>query len=221
MKNFGIKCAILAITFITLTLSAFAQKNIDAEYKTETIYENNQVVYSPKANSWINGSMGEDRIILTKQKSEDAGDFTEFIDENGETQIAFGTGFEFMYNDKLIAQDIYGLRFFSIYYNKEKQAFDRKNIVINSLTKVFPDVKIIKISEFKNNTIKLRKAPFKKIKLLLVNDTSEYFLNYHFEGDNFEHYNMAGMLEINKMGKIKFAYPNDDFRTLTIKIRPF
>ena len=67
----------------------------------------------------------EDRIILTKQKSEDAGDYTEFVDANGEVKIAFGTGFEFMYNDKLIAQDIYGLKFFSIYYNKEKQAFDK------------------------------------------------------------------------------------------------
>lgn len=221
MKNLGIKCVFSAIVVLALSLSAFAQKNIDAEYKTETIYENNQVVYSSKANSWISGTMGEDRIILTKQKSDDAGDYTEFVDEKGETQIAFGTGFEFMYNDKLIAQDVYGLKFFSIYYDKEKQAFDRKNVVINSLNNVFPDVKIIKISEFKDNVLKVKKAPFKKMKLLLVNDTSEYFLNYHFEGENFEHYNMAGMLEVHKMGKIKFAYPNDDFRALTIKVRPF
>ena len=132
MKNFGIKFVISTMAVFTLSLGAFAQKNIDAEYKTETIYVNNHVVFSPKADSWISGTMGEDRIILTKQKSDDAGDYTEFVDENGEVKIAFGTGFEFMYNDKLIAQDVYGLKFFSIYYNKEKQAFDRKNIVINS-----------------------------------------------------------------------------------------
>jgi len=126
-----------------------------------------------------------------------------------------------MYDDKFIAQDVYGLKFFSVYYNEKTQKFDRKNVIINSLNKVFPDVKILKISDFKNNVLKVKKAPFKKIKVLLVNDTSEYFLNYHFEGENFEHYNMAGMLEINKMGKIKFAYPSDEFRALIIKVRPF
>ena len=89
------------------------------------------------------------------------------------------------------------------------------------LEEIFHDVKIIKVSEFKNNELRVHKMPFRPMKLLLVNDTPEYFYKYLFHGDNFETYNIFGLLEVDKMGTIEFHHPAPEFRNLFIKVTPF
>lgn len=220
MKNLGIKIALSAM-FSVLALGAFAQRSIDTDYSTQSIYENNQVIYSPQTEAWLLDGPVENKIVFTKKVSTGSGNYSEFYDADDKMAFSFGTGREFLYNDKLIAQDIYSLKFYSIFFNPLMQKFDKRNVTNVGLQKVFPDARIVNVSDFKNDKIRIKKPLFKPVKILLVNDTPEYFYKYRFQGDNFEAYNVAGLLNIKKMGTIKFTHPGEDFKTLTIKVRPY
>ncbi len=220
MKNFGIKLAV-SVLFSVMALGAFAQKNFDTAYPTDTVYENNQVVYTPSTGLWSFNSISNDKIVLTKKISAGSGSYSEFFYSNNEPAFSFGSGFEFLYNDKLIAFDKYSLKFYLVRYDAENKTFYKKDLPDSMLEEIFHDVKIIKVSEFKDNEIHVHKMPFRTMKLLLVNDTPEYFYKYHFHGDNFETYNLFGLLEVNKMGTIEFHHPAPEFRNLFIKVNPF
>lgn len=220
MKNF-IRVAILAFAFSFVSTNAFAQKFIDDEYATKTIMENQDVVYQPDTKIWSNCvDDSEGKIVLTKKINSGSGSYSEFYNSDSEIAFSFGTGAEFLFKDKLIAEDVYSMKFYSIYFDEQENKFNRRDVVIDSLNKVFTDAKIVRISEFKNDVLKVRKTPFKTMKLLLVNDTPEYFYKYRFQGKNFEQYDVVGLLKINKMGTIELYHPNEDFRTLYIKVRP-
>lgn len=220
MKNLGIKIALSAL-FSVIALGAFAQRSIDTDYSTETIYENNQVIYSPQTEAWSLDALPENNIVFTKKVSVGSGSYSEFYGADEKLAFSFGTGAEFLYNDKLIAQDIYSLKFYSIFFNPLMQKFDKRNVSNIGLQKIFPDARIVNVSDFKDDKIRIKKPFFKPVKILLVNDTPEYFYKYRFQGDNFEAYNIAGLLNIKKMGTIKFTHPGEDFKTLTIKVRPY
>lgn len=221
MGDFGKKCIFTALLVASLALGAYAQKSFDAEYPTDTIYENNQVVYTPATEIWSFGGMAEDRIVLTKKISVGSGSYSEFVySNNNAPAFSFGTGFEFLYHDKLVAQDKYSLKFFTISYDPETKTFFRKDLSPTKLKEIFHNVKIIRVSDFKDNKYHLRKIPFRPVKILLVNDTPEYFYKYQFHGDNFETYNLFGLLEVTKMGTIEFKHPSPEYRNLFIKVRP-
>ncbi len=222
MRNFGKKLMLTVLTFSVLALGAYAQKTFDADYPIDTIYENNQVVYLPTAKRWSFGAMSEDRIVLTKKISAGSGGYSEFVHSNsGEVAFSFGTGFEFLYMDRLIAYDKYALKFFVVSYDPENKTFFKKDLSQQFMDEIFHDVKIIKVSDFKDNKIHIQKMPFRTMKLLLVNDTPEYFYKYLFHGDNFEQYNLFSLLEVNKMGTIEFHHPAPEFRNLFINVSPF
>lgn len=221
MKNFGMKFALTALLFSFLTLGAYAQKNFDTDYLTDTVYEDNQVVYTPSTALWTFNSVADDKIVLTKKISAGSGSYSEFLYSNNEPAFSFGTGFEFLYHDKLVAFDRYALKFYLVRYDPENKVFFKKDMPDTMLEEIFHDVKIIRVSEFKNNELHVRKAPLRPMKLLLLNDTPEYFYKYHFHGDNFESYNLFGLLEVNKMGTIEFHHPAPEFRNLFIKVSPF
>lgn len=222
MRRFWKKCVLSVFLISFFALGAYAQKNFDADYPTDTIYENNQVVYTPSTELWSFSSVAEDKITLTKKISAGSGSYSEFVySNNNAPAFSFGTGFEFLYHDRLIAQDRYALKFFSVSYDPETKTFFRKDLSSSRLKEIFHDVKIIQISQFKDNKYHLRKVPFRPVKILLVNDTPEYFYKYHFYGDNFEQYNLFGLLEVNKMGTIEFHHPAPEYRNLFIKVSPF
>lgn len=220
MKNFGIKIT-LSVLFSILALGAFAQKNFDTDYPTDTVYENNQVVYTPTTALWAFNSVSADKIVLTKKVSDGSGSYSEFLYSDNTPAFSFGTGFEFLFNDRLIAYDKYSLKFYLVRYDAETKTFYKKDLPESVLEEIFHDVKIIRVSDFKNNELHVHKMPFRLMKLLLVNDTPEYFYKYHFHGDNFEQYNLFGLLEVNKMGTIEFHHPAPEFRNLFIKVSAF
>ena len=221
MKKFWKNFVFTAFALSFCALGAYAQRNFDADYPTDTVYENNQVVYTPTTELWSFGGMAEDRIVLTKKISTGSGSYSEFVYSNNAPAFSFGTCFEFLYHDKLIAQDKYSLKFYTVSYAPETKTFFRKDLSSSRLKEIFHDVKIIYISQFKDNKYHLRKVPFRPVKILLVNDTPEYFYKYHFYGDNFETYNLFGLLEVNKMGTIEFHHPAPEYRNLFINVSPF
>lgn len=220
MKKFGIKVMFSLFCALSLCGSVFAQKFVDNDYKTTTLTDESEVVYLPTLKKWSAVGVGDEKVLLVKRVSTNAGNYSEFVDEKGNVAIAFGTGFEFLYGEKLIAQDVYSLKFFSVYWDEDSKQFDKKMILEPKLQEIFPDVKIVKISDFKKNVLRVRKNPFKPLKILVLNDTPEYFYKYKFYGDNFEIYDVAGLLEINKCGTIEFKQANEVFRELRIKVRP-
>lgn len=221
MKKFGKKLVLTSMLFSLLTLGAYAQKTFDVDYPTDTIYENNQVFYSPQTELWSFNAVSEDKIGLTKKISVGSGSYSEFFYPDNQLAFSIGTSFEFLYHDKLIAFDRYALKFSQLSYDPENKVFFRKEVPESLIKEIFNDVKIIKISEFKDNELKIKKVPFRPMKILLLNDTPEYFYKYHFHGDNFEPYNLFGLLEVNKMGTIEFHHSAPEYRSLFIRVNAF
>ena len=92
MKKFWKNFVLTALTVSFCTLGAYAQRNFDADFPTDTIYENNQVVYTPSTELWSFSSVAEDKITLTKKISAGSGSYSEFVYSNNAPAFSFGTG---------------------------------------------------------------------------------------------------------------------------------
>ena len=78
---------------------------------------------------------------------------------------------------------------------------------------LFPDFKIIKISEFSTNTNSLKiKKDKRNLKIIILNDTDRNFYNYSFTSGNskFELYPLTGFINIKKRGMIQFSHFGDN-----------
>ena len=78
------------------------------------------------------------------------------------------------------------------------------------IRKLFPDVELVKVSQFKNNEITLYKKPFEQKKFLVVNDTANNYYKYTFKPANMSDKDVNGLLTVNRFGKIIFSHYGDD-----------
>lgn len=183
------------------------------------VYNDYQVVYSPSANTWSNGGMVEDRVVLTKKTSDGTGSYSQYYDKNGVLVIALGSNFEFLKDGKFIASHNAELKFYNVVYNEGK--FSEVLMNETEVQNLFPDAEIIKVSQFKDGKYKIKKRPFEKKKVLLLNDTDGYYHKYSFAPSNVKKTDIAGLITISKFGKIKFSHcgvNNEMFPMLQINV---
>ena len=85
----------------------------------------------------------------------------------------------------------------------------KKELTEEEVQKLFPDFKIIKISEFSPNTNSLKiKKHARNEKIIILNDTDRTFANYSFSSGNakFNTYELAGFINVTKKGMIQFSH---------------
>ena len=190
---------------------------IVSAYGDDGLYDNYQAVYSPTTKSFSTGLMADDRIVLTKKVSEGTGSYSSYYYSNGKVAINLNSNYEFIKDGRLIAVDNAGLKYYEVIYKNKK--FIQKELTINELEKIFPYTQIVKISEFKNNKITIKKELFKEKNILLYNDTDKYFHKFSYNPPSVQKTDIKGLIRINHIGKIKFSHYEDKDNALTIIVK--
>lgn len=187
-------------------------------FEFNAIKDNQQAVYCPMVKIWNNGSMCEDKIVLTKKISHGSGGFSEYYFNDGKIAVPLTSNFEFLFDGRLITVNNADLEYNEIVY--ENGIFIEKALSENDLQKIFPDAEIIKISQFKDGKITIKKGWFKKKTVLLLNDTNSDFYKYSYRPDNnIKNPYITGLIILKHPGKVTFSHYGDKEDMLTIYVK--
>lgn len=193
------KKVLILFMFLTLTLSANAElpyKNIQEEGKLKLVED-----------SWTTKVERKDSDYFIKFISDGTGSYSEFYRSSGEFAFTTGCQYEFIFNGRLIGYSNQDLKFYDFTLNDGE--FLKRELSEDEVQELFPDYKIVKISEFSPNTNSLKIKKDKHVfKVLLLNDTDKNFYHYSFTSGNakFKTYPLSGLIDINKKGMIQFSH---------------
>ena len=185
----------------------------------EGLYANYQAVYMPKTKTWATAGMADGRVVLTKKTTEGSGNYSEYYYGNGKLAVALKSNFEFIKDGQLIGVDNAGLKYYKISYNTKSKKFVETPLSEKELQKLFPNAKIVKISQFTNNEYTLNKPFFKERTILLLNDTDKYFHKYTYTPSSVQTTDIKGLITVKHIGKVKFSLYGDKTNMLTIKVK--
>lgn len=174
----------------------------------ENIYpdipENATLYYSVYDKKW-SATPSSNTIKLVKHYTLGANKFSEYV--IGELRFDANSTKEFLFKGDLIGYNKNTLKFHRLYF--ENETLKEETLNEKELKELFPDYEIIRISQFKDNSIKLKRNPFNPKTYLIMNDTNTMFYNYRLKGvDNtFEEFNCVFTPKFNN-GKIEFSTSN-------------
>ena len=169
---------------------------------TNEIKDTQSVVYNSLTKEWFRVDENNtkdaptpDEVVFTKYITKGSGGYSEYDTVDKQYEAGEGSTYEFLDGTELIAYNAHTLKFYKLDFDGEK--ITAKELTVDRVQKYFPDVKIVKISQFKNNKIELTKKWFKPKSFMLLNDTKTDFYKYQFE--NIKSYQLIkGMFEIPK-----------------------
>lgn len=163
---------LLVIAIFMLTVSRALCAPIHSD-----IADNTTVYYNTLDRTW-SSVPSVASIPLTKRYTAGANRFSEYV-LDGLAHDANSTQ-EFFYKGDLIGYNKNTLKFHRLYF--EDGGLKTEQLNEKEIQEIFPDVTIIKISQFKDNTIKLKRKLFESKTYLLLNDTNTMFYSYWFKG---------------------------------------
>lgn len=188
------------ITLMVLIVSALNANSFD--------FVENSVYYNLQTQKWSLKRQTPKDIKLIYKMYSASGGYSEYYNNKGKLAIGPFSNREFIDNGNLIGIDNGNLKLIEYYY--DNGYFRNSSIDDDYVKRLFSDVEIIKVSQFKNNEITLYKKPFEQKKILLLNDTKNSFYKYTFKPANIEDENYVGLITVNKFGKIIFSHYGDD-----------
>lgn len=189
--------------FCAMAVSANASEVLNIPYKN--IKEEQKI--KVENDTWTDKVSRRDNDYIIKFTSEGTGNYSEYYSSKGDLYFNSGTQYEFIYKGDLIGYSNHDLKFYS--YTPSGRSAEKRELTEEEIQAMFPDFKIVKISEFSQNTNSLKvKKDKRNLKLILLNDTDKYFYHYSFTSGNskFETYPLRGFLNIAKKGMIQFAH---------------
>lgn len=190
---------LILFLFICTTLSSLASlpyENIKEEAKL-SVFEN----------TWTTKVNRKDSDYFIKFISSGTGNYSEYYKSSGEFGFSTGCQYEFIRNGNLIGYSNPDLKFYD--FTLTDEGIYKRELSEDEVQELFPDYKIIKISEFSSGTNSLKvKKEGHKFKVLLLNDTDKTFYHYSFTSGNseFKTYPLAGLIDITKKGMILFSH---------------
>lgn len=167
----------------------------------DNIKESQQISYLPITKSWsrdfeING------MLFTKYITVGSGGFSEY--KNKKTNFDTNTTYEFIYNNNLYGYNMHMLKFFELQFKDNK--FVPEEMDENQLREFFPDIEFVKVSQFENDKVIIKKPRFKSKTYMLLNDTKRDFYKYQFEDYNKENQIIHGIFEIEKPTRLIYSH---------------
>ncbi len=188
----------LILLFLGLGLSCLA---------FDGIKDGQDVIYMPETQTWSLGVLADERIVLTKKMSSGSGGFSEYYFDDGNIAIPLTSNYEFIFDGKLIAVNNAELKYNEIIYENDK--FIEKPLTTEDIQKIFPEVEIIRISQFKNGKLKINKPWFKKKTVLLLNDTENTYYKFSYRPKNIKNPYITGLITLKHPGIITFSHYGD------------
>ena len=193
---------ILTILSILFCISVNASDFKQIKYKN--IKEGDKILYTNS--SWSTKIPRKNNDFFVKQKLLGTENFTEYYSPQNNISFSTGTQYEFIKKGKLYGYSNYEMKFFE---------FDIKNNLISAkeldeyeVRTLFPERKQVKISDFKQSTNSYKiKKHLGKLKLIVLNDTDNYFYNYGFSTNNskIQNYELKGFIDVTKKGMIQLS----------------
>ena len=156
-------------------------------------------------NLWTTKINRKNKNYFIKRISEGNINFSEFYSPQGEFLFSTATNYEFIHKGSLIGYSNNDLKFYE--FSMKKGLLEQRELIFEEVQELFPEYKIVKISDFsETNSYKIKKKN-RKIKLILLNDTDKVFYNYWFSTNNseFDYYLLKGFINIKKRGMIQFS----------------
>ena len=196
------KLVLKILLLISIILPANAANLEKIKYKN---IENNSRI-SANNSFWSLKINKKDRKYFIKKEATEDSNYSTFYSADGELLFSTGTQYEFIHKNCLIGYSNFDLKFYE--FELKNDFLSRRELSYDEIQDLFPEYKIIKMSDFSANTnsIKIKKKS-RKLKLILLNDTDRYFYNYSFTSrdSHFKEYSLKGFLNITKKGMIQFA----------------
>ncbi len=176
------------------------------DYVANAVYDGYQIIYSPTAGQFSDGGMADDRIILKKSTSVGTGSYSSYSYNNGKEVLDLSSNFEFITHGRLIACDNANLKYYEVIH--KNGIFAAKLLTPEEVQGVFPDAKLIKISDFKDDKITVDDS---KKTLIIYNDTDANFYKYSFDPASVKVSNdIVGLINIDGVKNISFSHYGDN-----------
>ena len=202
------KKTIFLIMLFLFSLAVKAEDFKDIKYKN---IENNEKIGIIDGN-WTNKISRKNKNYYLKKTPSVFTSYSDYYSSNNDLAFSTNTNYEFIYKGQLIGYSNLDLKFYE--YNFFDGEIHQRELCEGEIQELFPDYKIIKISEFSDTTNSLKiKKDKKDLKLILLNDTDASFNNYWFYTNNakYEPYKLKGFLDITKKGMIQYARNDDNY----------
>lgn len=204
MKNL-----VIALMAVLISISAASAYNYITEKQT--------IFYNPQKSIWTLMPETEDDIQITNKSFIGSGGFCEYYYQDGKLAIGPEINIGFVQDGEFIGINSQELKFYKYKYQDKK--FVSELLTQEEIQKLYPEYKIIKVSEFKNNEITINKKFFEKINVLLLNDTEQSFYKYSYKPASINPEYIKPFIHISHPGKIIFShYGNDTKETPALKI---
>ncbi len=203
----------LLISFLSLI---FFGMNSALAY--DSVENNYEVTYSPKT-GWSFSSSDKSKITLTRKIVDGSGGYSEYYYDDGTLAVTLNSDYEFIFENNLICVVNSNFKYYKLIKNSDR--FKIVALTIPELREIFPNTEIIKISQFTNDQIIIKKPPFKDKNVLLLNDTNKYFYKYSLNPNYIQDENIKGLLHINNYGEFEFSHYEDEKEKLKIIVRMY
>lgn len=207
MKKVFYKIIILLIIFSFFNVLSYGKDFKTIQYKN--IAENEKI--NCIEGIWTNKIPKKSEFYLVKKTAENHPYYTEFYSPNGDFLFSPESHYEFINDGKLYIYSNNDLNFYELIVNDGNIT---KNILTEEEIKaLFPDFKIIRLTDFSTGTNSLKiKKDRKNLKLILINNTNNFLENFDFTTNNsdFERYQLKGIINITKKGLIQFSPKNSE-----------
>lgn len=200
------------LTLIILISASLSANSFD--------FVENSVYYNLQTQKWsLNRQTPKDVKLIYKMYSASGG-YSEYYNNRGKLAIGPFSNREFIDDGNLIGIDNGNLKLIKYYYDN---GYFRNSILDEGyIGKLFPEIEIIKLSQFVNNEITISKKPLEQKKILILNDTKNNYYKYTFKPANIEDKDITGLITVSKFGKIVFSHYGDDnefFPALKIHVK--
>lgn len=195
------------VALLSMSASVQAAEFLNIPYKN--IKEEGKLKYEDGV--WTDKVARRETPYFIKFISDGTGSYSEFFSSDGQFAFTTGTQYEFVNKGDLIGYSNQDLKFYE--FTLSGRTAERRELTEEEVQALFPDFKIVKISEFSPNTNSLKiKKDKVNFKVILLNDTDRNFYHYSFTTDNskFEIYPLRGFLNIKKKGMIQFSHFGDN-----------
>ncbi len=181
--------------------------------------KNLQIIdYNPATKVWSR-NLGLGHEVFKKHISIGSGSYTEFT--CGDKTFELNSTYEFLYYGRLYSYSAHLLKFFELLYDGE--TINTRELSKEEVQQLFPDVKILLVSEFKDNEIEVTLPIFRRRAFMILNDTDRDFYKYQFEFYNPENKLFNNIFEL-RMPRIMvlshFRSNNELFPKLRVIVKP-
>lgn len=192
------KKLILLLSLLVLSNAALAYNYSDSVKNSVNV--NQKINYLPDTKTWTK-DYKPDSVSFVKHITVGSGSYSEY--ENDKTFYDTYTTYEFLDGGRLIGHNMHLLKFFELGFDEK---ITQRNLTCDEVKELFPNVQIIKISQFKKNKIVLKKPKNVKRTYLLVNDTDRDFYKYIFENSDEAPERIKGLFEVEKPQKLVYSH---------------